>query len=57
MFKPILIKIKINLKNAEALWKKALEILNKENPYVCCEWCVNYSPVSKALSEQKEKFI
>ncbi len=54
MFKPILIKLKTNLKNAEDLWKKALEILNRELPYVCCEWRINYSPAFKFLSEQKQ---
>ena len=32
-------KIKIDIKNAEKIWKKAIDLLNNDCPTKCCEWC------------------
>jgi hypothetical protein len=39
VFDTKLIKMKIDIKNAENLWKKALKILNDTCPKEGCEWC------------------
>ena len=39
VFDTELVKRKIDVKNAEKLFKKALEILNKDCPKKSCEWC------------------
>ena len=39
IFDKELVKMKINVKNAENIWKKALEVLNCDCPKESCEWC------------------
>lgn len=39
IFETNLVKRKINIKNAEKLFKKALELLNSECPEKSCIWC------------------
>lgn len=39
IFHTELIKIEINPKNAEELWKKALKLLNDPCPKESCDWC------------------
>lgn len=39
IFETNLVKRKINVKNAEKLWKDALELLNKDCPKKSCIWC------------------
>lgn len=39
IFDTTLKKMKVDVKNAEKVWKEALEMLNKECPTKCCEWC------------------
>ena len=39
IFNTDLKKMKINIKNAEKLWKDALELLDEECPIKCCIWC------------------
>ena len=39
IFDTTLKKMKINVKNAEKLFKKAIELLNSDCPEKSCEWC------------------
>jgi len=39
IFDTELVKMKVNIKSAEKLWKKALEVLNGDCPKESCEWC------------------
>lgn len=39
IFENQLIKMPVDIKNAEALWKKAIKLLNSKCPEECCEWC------------------
>lgn len=39
IFDTILKKMKVDVKNAEDIWKKALDLLNKDCPKENCEWC------------------
>ena len=42
VFDTVLKKMKINTKNAEDLWKKALVLLNSECPEKGCQWCERF---------------
>lgn len=39
IFDTSLVKMKVDVKMAEKVWKKALKLLNEECPEKCCEWC------------------
>ena len=39
IFDTELVKRKIDIKNAEKIWKKAIDLLNNDCPSKCCEWC------------------
>ena len=39
LFNAELIKMKVNVDNAEKLWKEALKCLNEECPEERCDWC------------------
>lgn len=39
IFDTELVKMKINIKNAETIWKKAIKLLNSDCPTKSCEWC------------------
>ncbi len=39
IFDTTLKKMKVDVKNAERIWKKALELLNGDCPKEGCEWC------------------
>lgn len=39
IFDTTLKKMKINVKNAEQIWEKAIKLLNSECPQKGCEWC------------------
>ena len=39
IFDTSLVKMKVDVKMAEKVWKKALELLNGDCPKKCCEWC------------------
>jgi len=39
IFDKELVKMKINVKNAENIWKNALKLLNSDCPKESCEWC------------------
>ena len=39
LFDTSLIKTKIDVKSAEKVWKKAIELLNSDCPKESCEWC------------------
>ncbi|MBI2451694.1 PD-(D/E)XK nuclease family protein [Candidatus Pacearchaeota archaeon] len=39
VFEKELVKRKIDIDNAEKIWKKAIELLNGDCPAKCCEWC------------------
>lgn len=39
LFDTKLVKMKVNVKNAEKIFKKALTLLNKDCPKKTCEWC------------------
>jgi len=39
VFDTTLKKMNINIKEAEKLWKKAIDLLNNDCPTKCCEWC------------------
>lgn len=39
VFNTSLVKMKVNVKNAEDLWKKALKILEGPCPKEMCDWC------------------
>ena len=42
IFDTTLKKMKVNVENAEKIWKKALELLNDECPQKGCEWCERF---------------
>lgn len=42
IFDTTLKKMEINIKNAEATWKKAIKLLNSECPENSCEWCERF---------------
>ncbi len=42
IFDTTLVKMKIDIKNAEQIWKKALKLLNSECPQKGCEWCERF---------------
>ena len=42
IFETVLKKMKIDIKNAEKIWEKALELLNGECPQKGCEWCERF---------------
>src|SRR3972149_705057 len=42
IFDTTLKKVQVNTKNAENMWKKALELLNGECPEKGCEWCSRF---------------
>ena len=42
IFDTSLVKMKIDVENAEKIWKKALELLNGECPLEGCEWCERF---------------
>jgi hypothetical protein len=42
IFDTTLKKVPVNTKNAEAVWKKALDMLNSECPAESCEWCERF---------------
>lgn len=39
IFDTELVKMKIDINNAEGVWKKALKLLNSKCPKKSCEWC------------------
>jgi len=39
IFDTSLVKMKVDVKMAEKVWKKALKLLNEGCPEKCCEWC------------------
>jgi hypothetical protein len=39
IFDTSLVRMKIDVDNAERIWKKALELLNSECPQKGCKWC------------------
>ena len=39
VFEKELVKRKIDIDNAEKIWKRAIELLNGDCPTKCCEWC------------------
>ena len=39
IFDTTLVEMKVNVKNAEKIWKKALKLLNGDCPKKSCEWC------------------
>ena len=39
VFETNLVKMKIDVKNAEKIFKKAIDLLNEECPVKTCEWC------------------
>jgi len=42
IFDTTLKKVPVNIKNAENVWKKAIELLNSECPEKGCEWCERF---------------
>jgi len=42
IFDTSLVKMKVDVKEAEALWKKALKMLEDSCPKDGCEWCVGH---------------
>lgn len=42
IFDTSLVKMKVNVKEAEALWKRALKLLEGSCPKDSCEWCVRH---------------
>jgi len=42
IFDTTLKKMKIDVENAEKIWKKALKLLNRECPIEGCEWCKRF---------------
>ena len=42
IFDTTLKKVPINVKNAENMWKKAIELLNSDCPEKGCEWCERF---------------
>ncbi len=39
IFDITLVKMKVDIESAEKVWEDALELLEKECPSKCCEWC------------------
>jgi len=39
IFDTTLVEMKVNVDNAEKIWKKAIKLLNSKCPTRCCEWC------------------
>ena len=39
IFDTTLVKMKVNVKNAEKIFKKAIKLLNEDCPDKACEWC------------------
>jgi len=39
IFDTTLVKMKVDVKKAEKVWKAALKLLERECPDKCCEWC------------------
>ena len=39
IFDTELVKMKIEVRNAENIWKEAIDLLNKDCPAKACEWC------------------
>ena len=39
LFDTELVKMKVDVKNAEKIFKKAIKLLNGECPEKSCEWC------------------
>ena len=39
IFDTRLIKMKVDIKNAERIWSEALKLLNSACPSKSCEWC------------------
>ena len=39
IFDTELVKMKVNVKNAENIWKKAIKLLNSDCPKESCKWC------------------
>jgi hypothetical protein len=39
IFDTELVKMKVNIKMAEDVWKKAIKLLNSDCPTKSCEWC------------------
>jgi len=39
IFDTELVKMKVDVESAEKVWKKALEMLEGEEPKEKCEWC------------------
>lgn len=42
IFDTTLVKMKVDVKNAEKLWKNALKLLDNECPIESCKWCKGY---------------
>ncbi len=42
VFYTSLIKMKVNIKNAEKVWERAIKLLEGDCPKETCEWCNNY---------------
>lgn len=42
IFDTELIKMKVDVKMAEQIWEKAIELLNSECPQKACEWCERF---------------
>lgn len=39
IFDTELVKMKVDVNNAEKIWKKAIKLLNSDCPHDSCEWC------------------
>ena len=39
IFDTTLVKMKVNVDDAEKIWKSAIKLLNSDCPTKCCEWC------------------
>ena len=39
IFDTTLVKMKVDVKKAEKVWKKAIKLLNGNCPKKTCEWC------------------
>ena len=42
IFDTELVKMKVDVENAEHIWKKALDLLNSKCPNESCEWCNSF---------------
>ena len=42
LFDTFLVKMKVDVENAEKTWKKAIELLNSECPSKGCKWCERF---------------